>query len=108
MPHDIDATLKQDFGFDCFRPGQRISDECATCTGFYRENLTLQATPVAVADRDELLRDRLRHRDAGATMVYVTLQRTAEEVAERLTSAGFSARAYHAGMKGEVSCILRP
>ncbi len=31
-------------------------------------------------------------------IVYVTLQRTAEEVAERLVRAGFPARPYHAGM----------
>ena len=78
-----------------------ITDECATCTGFYRDNLTLQATPVTAAERDGQLRDRLRERDAGATIVYVTLQRTAEQVAGRLSSAGFSARAYHAGMKDE-------
>ncbi len=78
-----------------------ITDECATCTGFYRDNLTLQATPVTAAERDGQLRDRLQQRDAGATIVYVTLQRTAEQVAGRLSSAGFSARAYHAGMKDE-------
>ena len=32
-------------------------------------------------------------------MVYVTLQRTAEEVARRLAARGFDARAYHAGME---------
>src|SRR6185436_14298230 len=32
---------------------------------------------------------------------YVTLQRTAESVAEMLAKAGFSVRAYHAGMEDE-------
>src|SRR5262249_12335838 len=35
----------------------------------------------------------------GPTIVYVTLQRTAEDVASRLADAGFAARAYHAGME---------
>lgn len=71
----------------------------AVRTGFYRANLTLLATPVSDADRDELLESRLSDRPAGPTIVYVTLQRTAEEVAERLASAGFEARPYHAGLE---------
>ena len=78
-----------------------ITPNCATCTGFYRENLTLLTTPVATAERDALLVARLRERDAGSTIVYVTLQRTAEEVASLLTRNGFSAQAYHAGLKDD-------
>jgi ATP-dependent DNA helicase RecQ len=33
--------------------------------------------------------------------VYVTLQKTAEQVADRLAGAGFAARAYHAGMDSQ-------
>ena len=33
--------------------------------------------------------------------MYVTLQRTAEEVAGRLAAAGFPAKCYHAGMEAE-------
>ncbi len=79
-----------------------IVPEAAVRTGFYRENLTLLTTPVAEQDRDAVLLDRLRSRPAGPAIVYVTLQRTAEEVAQRLSAAGFSARAYHAGMDNEV------
>lgn len=78
-----------------------ITPQCATCTGFYRENLTLLTTPVTVAERDALLVARLRERDTGPTIVYVTLQRTAEEVAGLLKRNEFSAHAYHAGMKDE-------
>jgi ATP-dependent DNA helicase RecQ len=78
-----------------------ITPQCATCTGFYRENLTLLTTPVAAAERDALLVARLRERDTGPTIVYVTLQRTAEEVAKLLSRNGFSAHAYHAGLKDE-------
>jgi ATP-dependent DNA helicase RecQ len=48
-----------------------------------------------------LLIDRLRERDAGSTIVYVTLQRTAERVAKLLAAAGLPARAYHAGMNAD-------
>ena len=38
----------------------------------------------------------------GATLVYVSLQRTAEHVADELTAAGLNARAYHAGLPVDV------
>ena len=68
-------------------------------TGFYRENLTLRFTP-SVGPLDMLLK-RLKSREAAPSIVYVTLQATAEKVAASLSSAGIHARAYHAGMKDE-------
>ena len=41
----------------------------------------------------------MRKREPGPTIVYVTLQRTAETLAERLHAAGLPARPYHAGME---------
>jgi ATP-dependent DNA helicase RecQ len=76
-----------------------IAPECAVRTGFYRPNLTVLTTPVRAAERDAVLEQRLRSRPPGPTIVYVTLQRTAEEVAGRLGAAGFPAKAYHAGME---------
>ncbi|MDX6561395.1 MAG: ATP-dependent helicase RecQ [Gaiellales bacterium] len=73
----------------------------AVVTGAYRPNLTLQLTPVAAGDRDALLVERLRSRQPGSTIVYVTLQRTALRIAELLAAAGVPARPYHAGMKDE-------
>jgi ATP-dependent DNA helicase RecQ len=70
-------------------------------TGFYRANLTLRVTPCRPRERNELLLSRLRARPAGPTIVYVTLQRTAEHVAGFLAQHGFAAKAYHAGMKPE-------
>ena len=70
-------------------------------TGFYRPNLKLYVTPCEAAARDELLLSHLKQRPAGATVVYVTLQRTAEEVAQRLSVRGLNARAYHAGMEAD-------
>ncbi|ATB39710.1 ATP-dependent DNA helicase RecQ family [Cystobacter fuscus] len=72
-------------------------------TGFHRENLTLHVSPTPGGDaRRELLLSRLRSRPRGATIVYVTLQRTAEETARFLTDHGLPARAYHAGLAPEV------
>jgi ATP-dependent DNA helicase RecQ len=73
----------------------------AIVTGAYRPNLTLLMTPVAAAERDGLLVERLRSRPPGSTIVYVTLQRTALRIAELLAAAGVPARPYHAGMKDE-------
>ena len=81
--------------------GFGIPGECVVRTGFYRKNLTVLTTPIAAADRDGALLERLQGRPAGPTIVYVTLQKTSEEVAADLASAGLPARAYHAGMKDE-------
>lgn len=70
-------------------------------TGFYRPNLTIHLTPCTPSGADDLLIRRIAERPKGATIVYVSLQRTAESVAERLTAAGLSARPYHAGLVPE-------
>ncbi len=81
--------------------GLSIDPACAIRTGFYRPNLKLITTPIESEKREHELLHRLSERPSGATIVYVTLQRTAEQVAERLTQAGFVARPYHAGMQDE-------
>jgi ATP-dependent DNA helicase RecQ len=78
-----------------------IEPSCAVRTGFYRANLTLLTSSAPAAQRDAMLLDRLRQRPPGPTIVYVTLQRTAEELAERLSQAGFPARPYHAGLEDD-------
>ena len=70
-------------------------------TGFHRPNLELRVSSCTDAERPALLEQRIRERPAGPTIIYVSLQRHAEEVAERLVKAGFDAKAYHAGMKSE-------
>ncbi|HLZ27295.1 MAG TPA: ATP-dependent DNA helicase RecQ [Chloroflexota bacterium] len=82
--------------------GFGIPPECAVVTGFYRSNLSLHITPVNREDRHQKLEERLGSRPPGSSIVYVTLQRTAEQVADRLARAGFPARAYHAGMDAAV------
>lgn len=78
-----------------------IEPSHAVRTGFYRPNLSLVATPVAAAERDALLLARIQSSQPGPAIVYVTLQKTAETVADRLAAAGLPARAYHAGMETE-------
>ena len=81
--------------------GFAINPQHAVRTPFYRPNLSLRFTPLSPAQRPEALLNRLNRPDRGSTIVYVTLQRTAEEVAAHLAGAGLPARAYHAGMKTE-------
>ncbi|HYK89592.1 MAG TPA: ATP-dependent DNA helicase RecQ [Acidobacteriota bacterium] len=81
--------------------GFGIPPECAIITGFYRPNLTLWTTPVSSQERDVLLLDRIRNQEPGPTIVYVTLQKTAERVSEELERAGYPSRPYHAGMESD-------
>ncbi len=81
--------------------GFEIDRADAVLTGFYRPNLTMLTTPVHADEREATLLARLRERDPGSTIVYVTLQRAAESVAEHLAAAGIPARAYHAGLATE-------
>ncbi|PAU74296.1 RecQ family ATP-dependent DNA helicase [Halomonas salipaludis] len=100
-----------------------IDAEDVTLTGFYRPNLNLLVEPVAAEQRARALRDWLRPRLEGPSpqpsIVYVTLQKRAEQLAAYLSKAGIDARAYHAGMQseardalqqafmaGEVNCIV--
>ncbi len=81
------------------RSAFEIEPTAAVRTGFYRPNLDLRFTPVSQDRRDALLSQRLRDRPAGPTIVYVTLQRTAETIAQLLKEQGIDARPYHAGME---------
>jgi ATP-dependent DNA helicase RecQ len=69
-------------------------------TDLFRENLALHVTPcpTAALDRVPLLVERLAAQP-GPSIVYVTLQRTAEDVAEALRRARINAQAYHAGLE---------
>ena len=78
-----------------------ITPQDSVVTGFYRPNLRLATTPVTFAKRDEVLLARVQKRAPGPAIIYVTLQKTAEAVAAKLTSAGLPAFAYHAGMEND-------
>jgi ATP-dependent DNA helicase RecQ len=78
-----------------------IAPERHVQTSFQRSNLHLRVTACAAADRLALLTKRLGSAKVRPAVVYVTLQKTAEEVAARLAAGGLRARAYHAGMNAE-------
>ena len=84
-----------------------IPKEAAIVTGFYRHNLNLSISPVRAADRDALLLKRLGKRPPGPTIVYVTLQKTAERIAALLQEAGFPAEAYHAGLDDAIRASVQ-
>ena len=80
----------------------QIEDEDAIRTKFYRPNLKLRSQVVDSSDHYERLLDRMQNQPRGPTLIYVTLQRTAEEIADRLVEDGLPAVAYHAGFDTEI------
>jgi ATP-dependent DNA helicase RecQ len=70
-------------------------------TSFRRKNLHLRISPCAAREKLAVLTKRLASAKVRPAVVYVTFQKTAEEVAAHLADAGLAARAYHAGMKAE-------
>ena len=67
-------------------------------TGFYRPNLNLLVEPVSGQDKRRRLVDWMTERANQPSIVYVTLQKTAEQIAEHLNRNGIQAEAYHAGL----------
>jgi ATP-dependent DNA helicase RecQ len=70
-------------------------------TGFYRPNLFLQVTPTAEENKIDKLLARIQEDPSASTIVYVTLQKTAEEVANILLENSIITSPYHAGMNNE-------
>ncbi|MBU2621732.1 MAG: RecQ family ATP-dependent DNA helicase [Proteobacteria bacterium] len=76
-----------------------IYKENVFVTGFYRDNLFLQITPTAAYEKKNRLLQRIQEAPRAPTIVYVTLQKTAEDVAEFLCTNKINAHPYHAGME---------
>ncbi|WP_285419598.1 ATP-dependent DNA helicase RecQ [Pseudomonas sp. efr-133-TYG-5] len=70
-------------------------------TGFYRSNLNLLVEPVRGQDKRQRLVAWMSERRGQSSIVYVTLQKTAEYIAEHLQRNGIPAEAYHAGLPHE-------
>jgi ATP-dependent DNA helicase RecQ len=81
--------------------GFKIAEEHTVRTGFYRSNLILHYTPVDQAGRDRILLEELKNQPPGPSIIYATLQKTAEKIAEHLGAAGLPCLAYHAGLKAD-------
>ena len=75
--------------------------ENVVATGFYRHNLFLQVTPVSASDKMNCLLKRIKENENLSTIVYVTLQKTAQTVSEYLCDNGINADFYHAGLKSD-------
>ena len=96
-----------------------IAADDVVTTGFYRANLNLLVEPVTGADKQRRLEQWLGGKAGQPSIVYVTQQKTAEQVAARLSQCGIAASAYHAGMPhdareaiqrqfmaGQINCIV--
>ena len=96
-----------------------IAEADVVTTGFYRANLNLLVEPQPGGARLQRLQQWLAPRREQASIVYVTQQKTAEQVAEHLQGLGLAVSAYHAGMgheareaiqrrfmAGELACIV--
>lgn len=78
-----------------------IEDGDIVNTGFYRPNLEYRVSACNGNERNELLLQRMKERPAGPTIIYVHLQKDAENTARLLCENGYHAEAYHAGLKTE-------
>ena len=70
-------------------------------TGFYRSNLHLHVRPVIESQKKSVLLDEVK-RQNGAGIVYVTLQQSAESIAQYLQQKGINAKAFHAGLDSDI------
>ncbi|UTW00744.1 RecQ family ATP-dependent DNA helicase [Marinomonas rhizomae] len=75
-------------------------------TGFYRHNLDIDLIPVQSHQKLNALKNILNETQ-GASIVYVTQQKTAEDVARALQADGYSAEAYHAGLSSDVRSAIQ-
>lgn len=66
-------------------------------TGFYRPNLDLRVLAVSEQHKDQQLLELVKSQN-GAGIIYVTLQQSAQRVAQYLMAQGIDACAYHAGL----------
>ena len=79
-----------------------IKPDDIVVTGFYRENLDLNVLPCPEVEKPNKLLELINSESPRPTIVYVTLQNTAERVARYLSEQGAAATAYHAGMHSDV------
>ena len=79
-----------------------IPSENVTVTGFYRSNLDISVVPCEEENKQTQLNDIIAAAPKLPSIVYVTQQQTAEQVASSLIRLGINAHAYHAGMKSDI------
>jgi ATP-dependent DNA helicase RecQ len=74
---------------------------------FYRPNLNLTVTPLADQERRSYLAQQLADAPRQSTIIYTTLQHTAESLASFLKKNGITARPYHAGLRPEARAEIQ-
>ncbi|WOD07885.1 RecQ family ATP-dependent DNA helicase [Marinomonas sp. GJ51-6] len=82
-----------------------IHPEHIVQTGFYRSNLDIDLIQTPSHEKLNRLKAILndsQNAPQGASIVYVTQQKTAEDLANALRADGYSATAYHAGLGNEI------
>lgn len=79
-----------------------IASDNITVTGFYRSNLDISVLPCEEENKLTQLSDIIAAAPKLPSIVYVTQQQTAEQVANSLIRLGINAHAYHAGMKSDI------
>lgn len=79
----------------------KVKNENIVITGFYRENLFLQVTPIKESEKNQYLLNRITASSQSPTIIYVTLRETAEKLCAFLESAHIDVAFYHAGMKSD-------
>jgi ATP-dependent DNA helicase RecQ len=84
-----------------------VPKENVIITGFYRPNLYIQISPVSENQKQSYLINRIKESPQDSTIVYVTLQKTAEHVADTLKNNNINASPYHAGMDNEVREVIQ-
>lgn len=97
----LTATATQDVITDMQRKFA-LSPDNIIVTGFYRSNLDLTIQPCQEEHKFPALLQTLEADPQAATIIYVTLQNSAEQLAESLRQSGIEAEAYHAGLKADV------
>ena len=97
----LTATATEHVIADMSREFAIVKDNIVT-TGFYRHNLNLSVIPIIEADKLNFLGHYLHSHQGQATIVYVTLQKTAEHISHWLNQNGIAAEAYHAGLNNDL------
>jgi ATP-dependent DNA helicase RecQ len=85
----------------------KVPRENIITTGSYRKNLFLQISPVNENNKNNFVLQRINISPKESTIVYVTLQKTAERVSEFLCRNNINAHYYHAGMKNEERDLIQ-
>jgi ATP-dependent DNA helicase RecQ len=73
-----------------------ITPSCIMQTGFYRKNLDLSVIPISSTEKNSKLLSIIQQQQ-GCGIVYVTLQQSAEQVAQYISKHNINAAPYHAG-----------